>query len=132
MFLSSESIAHAEGDLIFHVEAHWVSALPDGGFLRQIWKILADLKVIWQAKNISGWLLISGRFLADFTNFAWVCFCLADRADSGGFGVSISKKQLFSHFFLHFLGFIICQLIKRFFFQIILGKKIISFSPPLR
>jgi hypothetical protein len=72
--------------------------LPDGGFLRQIWKILADLKVVWQEKNISGGLPISGRFLADLTNFAWVCFCLAD---SGGFGVSVSKKKLFSHFFFH-------------------------------
>jgi hypothetical protein len=52
-------------------------ALPDGGFLRQIWKILADLKVVWQAKNISGGLPISGGFLADLINFAWVCFCLA-------------------------------------------------------
>jgi hypothetical protein len=75
--------------------------LPDGGFPRQICKILADLKVVWQAKNISGGLLISGVFLADLTNFAWVCFCLADLADSGGFGVSISKKQLVSHFFMH-------------------------------
>jgi hypothetical protein len=31
-------------------------------FSRQIWKILADLKVIWQAKNISGGLPISGGF----------------------------------------------------------------------
>jgi hypothetical protein len=46
--------------------------LPDGGFLRQIW--LAYLKVVWQAKNISGGLPISGGFLADLTNFAWVCF----------------------------------------------------------
>jgi hypothetical protein len=43
--------------------------LPDGGFLRQIWTILADLKVVWRAKNISGGLLISGGFLADLTNF---------------------------------------------------------------
>jgi hypothetical protein len=56
--------------------------LPDGGFLRQIWKILADLKVIWRAKNISGGLPISGGL---------VCFCLVDLADSGGFGVYISK-----------------------------------------
>jgi hypothetical protein len=73
--------------------------LPDGGFLRQICKILADLKVIWRAKNISGGLPISGGFLADLTNFVWVCFCLADLADSGGFGAFISKKQLASHFF---------------------------------
>jgi hypothetical protein len=72
------------------------SALPDGGFLRQICKILADLKVIWRAKNISGGLPISGGFLADLTHFVWVCFCLAD---SGGFGAFISKKQLDSHFF---------------------------------
>jgi hypothetical protein len=109
-----------------------MSALPDGGFLRQIWKFVADLKVIWQAKKNSGGLLISGGFLADWTNFAWVCFCLADLADSGGFGVSINKKQLFSHFFLHFLGLFICQLIKSNFLQIILGKKNISFSPLLR
>jgi hypothetical protein len=59
----------------------------------------------WRAKNISGGLPISGGFLADLTNFAWVCFCLADQADSGGFGVSISKNQLFSHFlpWNHFL-----------------------------
>jgi hypothetical protein len=80
------------------------TALPDGGFLRQIWKILADLKVIWRAKNISGGLLISGGFLADLTNFVWFCFCLADLADSGGFGVSINKKQLFFSLFLAFLG----------------------------
>jgi hypothetical protein len=57
--------------------------LPDGGFLRQICKILADLKVVWRAKNISG------GFLADWTNFAWVDFCLTD---SGGFGFSIIKN----------------------------------------
>jgi hypothetical protein len=74
------------------------AALPDGGFLRQICKILADLKVVWRAKNISGGLPISGGFLADLTNFAWFCFCLVD---SGGFGVYISKKTLVSHFFLH-------------------------------
>jgi hypothetical protein len=67
------------------------AAFPDGGFLRQIWKILADLKVVWRAKNISGGLPISGGFLADLTNLALVCFCLVDLADSGGFGVSISK-----------------------------------------
>jgi hypothetical protein len=69
--------------------------LPDCGFLRQIWKILADLKVVWRGKNISGRLPISGGFLADPTNFACVCFCLADLADSGGFGVSILAKQSF-------------------------------------
>jgi hypothetical protein len=53
------------------------------------------LKVVWRAKNISGGLPISGGFLAYLTNFAWDCFCLADLADSGGFGVSVSKKQLF-------------------------------------
>jgi hypothetical protein len=50
------------------------SALPDGGFLRQICKILADLKVVWRAKNISGGLPISGGFLADLTNSAWFVF----------------------------------------------------------
>jgi hypothetical protein len=73
--------------------------LPDGGFLRQICKILVDLKVVWRAKHISGRLPISGGFLADLTNFVWVYFCLADLADSGGFGAFISKKQLASHFF---------------------------------
>jgi hypothetical protein len=37
-------------------------ALPDDGFVRQISKILADLKVVWRAKNISG----GYQFLADF------------------------------------------------------------------
>jgi hypothetical protein len=77
-------------------------ALPDGGFLCQICKILADLKVIWRAKNISGGLPISGGFLADMTNFVWFCLCLADLADSVGFGAFISKKQLASHFFFTF------------------------------
>jgi hypothetical protein len=67
-------------------------------------KFWRNLKVIWQAKNISGGLLISGGFLADLTNFVWFCFCLADLADSGGFGVSINKKQLFFSLFLAFLG----------------------------
>jgi hypothetical protein len=75
--------------------------LPDGGFLRQICRILANLKVVWRAKNIYGRLPISGGFLADLTNFVWVYFCLADLADSGGFGAFISKKQLASHFYLH-------------------------------
>jgi hypothetical protein len=58
--------------------------LPDVGFLRQICKILADLKVIWRAKNISGGLPISDGFLADLTNFAWRI--LADfYIRSGGF-----------------------------------------------
>jgi hypothetical protein len=50
--------------------------LPDGGFLRQIWTILADLKVVLRAKNISGGLPISGGFLADLTNFV-CCFFLS-------------------------------------------------------
>jgi hypothetical protein len=33
------------------------------------------------------------------TNFEWAFFCLADLADSGGFGAFISKKQLASQFF---------------------------------
>jgi hypothetical protein len=40
----------------------WGSALPDGGFLLQISKIMADLKVIWREKNISDGLSISGGF----------------------------------------------------------------------
>jgi hypothetical protein len=55
-------------------------------------KNVADLKVVWRVKNISGGLPISGGFLADLTNFARFWFCLAD---SGGFAVYISKKQLF-------------------------------------
>jgi hypothetical protein len=55
--------------------------LPDGGFLRQISKILADLKVVWLVKNISGRLPISGKFLADFTNYAQAIFCLANLAE---------------------------------------------------
>jgi hypothetical protein len=58
------------------------TALTDGGFLRQISKILADLKVVWQAKNISGGLSISGGFLADLTNSAQAFF-------SGGFVCSL-------------------------------------------
>jgi hypothetical protein len=57
------------------------SALPDGGFLCQILKILADLKVVWREKNISGRLSISGGFLADLTNYAQGFFCLADLAE---------------------------------------------------
>jgi hypothetical protein len=71
--------------------------LPDGGFHRQICKILADLKVVWRVKNISGGLPISGGFLADLINFAWFWFCLAD---SGGFGVYISKKTTCFSLFL--------------------------------
>jgi hypothetical protein len=58
-----------------------VTALPEGGFLRQISTILADLKVVWQAKNISGGFPISGRFLADLTNFAQIYFFLAYLAE---------------------------------------------------
>jgi hypothetical protein len=58
-----------------------ISALPDGGFLRQIWTILADLKVVWREIFISGGFPISGGFLADLTNSAQVYF-LSDR--SGG------------------------------------------------
>jgi hypothetical protein len=56
------------------------SALPDGGFLRQILTILADWKVVWQAKNISGGFSISGGFLADLTNSAQVYFFQLDLA----------------------------------------------------
>jgi hypothetical protein len=55
--------------------------LPDGSILRQIPTILADLKVVWRAKNISGGFTISGGFLADLTNSAPVYFCLADLAE---------------------------------------------------
>jgi hypothetical protein len=59
-----------------------IPALPNGGFLRQISKILVDLKVTWRAKSISCGLLllISGGFLADLTNSAQALFCLADLA----------------------------------------------------
>jgi hypothetical protein len=62
--------------------------LPDGGFLRQILEILSG-------KNISAGLLISDGFLADWTKsgfFVWW--------NSGGFGVSTSKKQFFLLFWL--------------------------------
>jgi hypothetical protein len=62
------------------------------------------LKIICQAKKISGGLQISGGFPADLTTSAQACFCLADLVDSGGFGVSISKKQLFFSLFLAFVG----------------------------
>jgi hypothetical protein len=61
-------------------------------------KILADLKVVWRAKIISGGLPISRGLRADFTNFAWFCFCLADLAVLESL---LAKKQFFSHFFLH-------------------------------
>jgi hypothetical protein len=72
-----------------------VSALPDGSFLLQIWTTLADLKVVWQAKNISGGFLISGGFMADLTNSAKGVF-LSGR--SGGFRVSINKNKKFKLF----------------------------------
>jgi hypothetical protein len=90
--------------------------LPDGGFLRQIWKILADLKVVWQAKHISGGLPISGGFLADLTIFAWVCFGLAD---SGGFGLSVSKTTTFVALFLPYKK----KLRKNIFMQNIFKKE---------
>jgi hypothetical protein len=37
-------------------------ALPDGGFLRQISTILADLKVVWRARIF----LAGSQFLVDF------------------------------------------------------------------
>jgi hypothetical protein len=55
--------------------------LPDDGFLRQISTILADLKVVWRAKNISGVFPVSGGFLADLTISAQLYFCLADLAE---------------------------------------------------
>jgi hypothetical protein len=73
-----------------------VTALPDGGFLRQIWTILADLKVVWRAQNISGGLPISGGFLADLTNSVEVYFCLADLAEFWRFlSVYLQKATLF-------------------------------------
>jgi hypothetical protein len=66
--------------------------LPDGGFLRQIWTILADLKVIWRAKNISGGLPISGGF----DQFCMVLFL------SGGFWRFWSLYMQKTTFFLTF------------------------------
>jgi hypothetical protein len=83
---------------------------------------LAGKKYFWRAPNF--WRILN--------NFARVYFCLTDLADSGGFGICISKNQLISHFFLHFLEFIICQEIKIIFLQIILWKKKISFWLLLR
>jgi hypothetical protein len=60
--------------------------------------------------------MAGSKFLADFQRILSILhrlvFCPADLVDSGGFGVSISKKQLFSHFFLHFGGFSFYQFIK--------------------
>jgi hypothetical protein len=76
--------------------------LPDGGFLRQIWTILADFKVVWQNFFISGGFPISGKFLADLTNSAQVDY-LSDR--SGGvlavFESLFTKKLLCSNSCLH-------------------------------
>jgi hypothetical protein len=58
--------------------------LPDSNFLRQISKILADLKVVWLEKIISGGLLISGGFLVDLTNSAQALLCLADLLEFWG------------------------------------------------
>jgi hypothetical protein len=58
-----------------------VSALPDGSFLRQIWTTLADLKVVWQAKNISGEFLILADLWRIWPILQKVFFCLADLAD---------------------------------------------------
>jgi hypothetical protein len=37
-----------------------ITALPDDPLFRQIYTFLADLKVVWQAKNISGGLPMVG------------------------------------------------------------------------
>jgi hypothetical protein len=59
-----------KADLPLHFVIGLAAALPDGGFLRQIKKILADLKVVWQAINISGGFPFSGGCLVDLTNSA--------------------------------------------------------------
>jgi hypothetical protein len=69
--------------------------LPDDGFLRQISTILAVLKVVWRAKNISGVFPVSGGFLADLTISAQVYFVWQIWRNSGGFLVSFKKKQVF-------------------------------------
>jgi hypothetical protein len=66
--------------------------LPDGGFLCQISKILADLKVICRAKNISRGLPITSGFLADLTNYAQALFVWRIWWNSSGFVVSIFKN----------------------------------------
>jgi hypothetical protein len=65
------------------------------------------------------------------TNSELAYFCLVDLADSGGFEVSISKKQPFSHFCLHFGGFLFYQLIKSNVLQNIVSiEKYFSFATP--
>jgi hypothetical protein len=52
---------------------------------------------------------------------------VADLADSGGFGVSINKKQLFFSLFLAFLGIYYLPVNQSKLLQIILDKKIFCF-----
>jgi hypothetical protein len=71
------------------------AALPDGGFLRQIWTILADLKVVWREIFISGGFPISGVFLADLTYSSQVYFCLTDLAEFWRFLSLFKQKSSF-------------------------------------
>jgi hypothetical protein len=57
------------------------TALPDDGFLRQIWKILADLKVVWRAKKI----LAVSQFLRVSSGFDQFCMVLFLSGGSDGF-----------------------------------------------
>jgi hypothetical protein len=63
--------------------------VPDGGFVRQIWKYLADLKVNWRAKYISGGLLVLADFWRILTPFFRIIFVWQIWRISGGFGLSI-------------------------------------------
>jgi hypothetical protein len=53
---------------------------------------LAGKNYFWRTPNF--WRISGG-----FDQFCMGLFSLADLVDSGGFGVSISNKQLVSHFF---------------------------------
>jgi hypothetical protein len=64
-------------------------ALPDGGFVHQIWKYQADLKVNWRATYISSGLFISGGFLFWYilTPFIRAIFVWQIWRISSGFGL---------------------------------------------
>jgi hypothetical protein len=76
------------------------------------------LKLVWQAKNISGGFLISGAFVADLTNSAKGVF-LSGR--SGGFRVSFNKNKKFKLF-------LVIKKIKKIINNIFFAKKIFHLS----